>query len=142
MNSSRGPQLYRRLPSRRRGISIFELLVATALLGTVVSLLAPLLMRVNHVRRSAQQRQLATQVASNCLERITAGQDQQAAIKAERDGRLESWLPGLQLDISHVDDGGNGRRTTVSVGWKTANGTAARPVRLSIWQPPMREVSE
>lgn len=112
------------------------------MLGAVMSLFAPLLMRVNHIRRTAQQRQLATQVASNCLERITAGQDQQTAVKVERDGRLESWLPGLQLDISHVDDGENGRRTTVSVGWTTANGTAARPVRLSAWQPPMREVSE
>lgn len=142
MNSSRGPRLFCRLPSRRRGITIFELLVATALLSTVVALLGPILMRVNHVRRSAQQRQLATQVASNCLERITAGQNQQTVIKAERDGRLESWLPGLRLDISHVDDGENGRRTTVSVGWTTANGTAARPVHLSAWQPPMREVSE
>ncbi len=142
MKSPSGPEPFRRMPSQRRGISIIELMVAISLLTTVAGLMTPIMLRISQVRRSAQQRQLATQVASNCLERMVAGQDWEAVAKTERNGGLETWLPDLELDVSHVDDGQNGRRTTVSIAWTTANGTAARRVRLSVWQPPLREVSE
>ena len=133
----------KRLPAIRRvdtghrpGITIIELLVSGILLTFVVVLVSPLLLRCGQLRQSAAQRQLATQIASNFLERLDAGQPRPAATAALTSGwNTDTWLPGLELSVE-IDDHDDRRRATITVGWATPSGQPARPVRLTGWLPP------
>ena len=132
----------RPLDTRPRGGAILiEMLVAGILLTTVVVLVGPLLLQSNQVRRSAAQRQLATQLAANCLERLVAGESQQLAEANVRRGwDTQKWLPEMTLDFEIRDDDAR-RRATVTVNWIGSGGQAARPVRLAGWLPADQEDS-
>ena len=134
------PRARPRARSARRGAMLVEMLVAGILLTTVVMLVGPLLLQRNHVRRSAAQRQLATQVAENCLERLVAGETPELArANVARGWDTQKWLPEMTLDIAIRDDDAR-RQATVSVGWMRPPGQAARPVRLTGWIPaPMED---
>ena len=124
----------------RGGAILVETLVAGILLMTVVVLVGPLLLRSGQVRRMAGQRQLATQIASNCLERLTADETPQAAAAGiARGWDVQKWLPEMNTEIDIRDDDGR-RRVTVTVDWTTPDGQTARPVRLTGWLPSEREV--
>jgi len=117
----------------RSGTTIVEILVAGILLATVFSLVGPLLLRANQARTVAAQRQLATQVASNCLERLAAGESRQTVTdNSTQDWDSQRWLPDLSVELTVRDDNGL-RRATVVVGWTTPIGGLSRPVRLTAW---------
>lgn len=131
----------RSAPRGRRGAMLIEMLVAGILLTTVIVLVGPLLLQSNQVRRSAAQRQLATQLAANCLERLVAGESQQLAEANVRRGwDTQKWLPEMTLDFEIRDDDAR-RRATVTVNWIGSVGQAARPVRLAGWLPADQEDS-
>jgi len=120
----------------RPGITIVESLVSGILLTFVVVLVSPLLLRCGQLRQSAAQRQLATQIASNFLERLDAGQPRPAVIAALTSGwNTETWLPGLELSVE-IDDHDDRRRASITVHWATPTGQPVRPVRLTGWLPP------
>jgi len=126
----------------RRGAMLVEMLVAGILLTFVVVLVGPLLLQSNQVRRSAAQRQLATQIAANCLERLAAGESQQlAAANVQQGWDTSKWLPDLSVKIGFSNDERR-RRATVSIGWTTPEGHSARPVQLTGWLPSHPEVPE
>jgi Tfp pilus assembly protein PilV len=124
----------------RRGAMLVEMLVAGILLTTVVMLVGPLLLQSNHVRRTAAQRQLATQVAENCLERLVAGETPELArANVARGWDTQKWLPEMTLDIAIRADDAR-RQATVSVSWTAPPRQAARAVRLTGWLPaPMED---
>ncbi len=131
----------RSAPRGRRGAMLIEMLVAGILLTTVIVLVGPLLLQSNQVRRSAAQRQLATQLAANCLERLVAGESQQLAEANVRRGwDTQKWLPEMTFDFEIRDDDAR-RRATVTVNWIGSGGQAARPVRLAGWLPADQEDS-
>tara|TARA_Y100000588_G_scaffold217741_1_gene231646 strand:- start:3113 stop:3538 length:426 start_codon:yes stop_codon:yes gene_type:complete len=133
----------KRLPAIRRvdtghrpGITIIELLMSGILLTFVVVLVSPQLLRCGQLRQSAAQRQLATQIASNVLERLDARQPRPAAVAAATSGwNTDTWLPELELSVE-LDDREGQRRVTIAVGWSTSSGQPARPVRLTGWLSP------
>lgn len=125
----------------RTGATLVELLVAGILMTTVVVLIGPLMLQSSQVRRTATQRQLATQIASNCLERLAAGESRQVATtEVMRGWDTQQWLPDIKLGVIVRDDAGR-RRATVSVNWTTPAGHAARPVQLSGWFADDQEIS-
>ncbi|MBO52805.1 MAG: hypothetical protein CMJ69_18725 [Planctomycetaceae bacterium] len=128
--------LPRRHNHRRSGFTLVELLVAGVLLASTVVLVGPLLLRSGQLRQSATQRQLATQLASNVLERLDAGQLQsQAVASATKGWDTDTWLPSLKLSTT-MDRDGDRRRATISVSWTTPTGRTARPVQLTGWLAP------
>ena len=117
----------------RRGATVVELLVAGILLTTVAMLVTPLLLESSHLRRAASERQLATQLASNCLERLAAGQSSDEAIAALKAGwTSEPWLHGMKIVVSPGEDMSS-RHVTVTVSWKSTTGTPQRQVALHGW---------
>ena len=119
----------------RTGTTLVETLVAGILLTTVVVLVGPLLLRSGQLRKMAAQRQLATQIASNCLERLTAGENPQAASHNVVQGwDMQRWLPDMKTGVTIRDDDGR-PRATVTIDWTTSTGQTARPVRLTGWLP-------
>jgi Tfp pilus assembly protein PilV len=123
----------------RNGTTVAETLVAGILLATVFSLIGPVLLRANQARAVASQRQLATQIASNCLERLAAGEPQKTVAGQSTQGwDYQKWLPGLTVTLTVRDDDGL-RRATVAVDWTTPIGGLSRPVRLTRWLRKPRE---
>ena len=123
----------------RQAATLVEMLVAGILLTSVVVMVAPLLLRSGQVRRVAAQRQLALQMAANCLERLAAGETPHMAQVNVRQGwDTRKWLPDceLELDIQNED---SRRRATVSVTWITPAGNTARPVQLTGWLATIKE---
>ena len=123
----------------RTGSTLVEILVAGILLTTVVVLVGPLLLRSGQVRRVAAQRQLALQMAANCLERLAAGETPQMAQVNVRQGwDAHKWLPDWKLELN-IQDEDSRRRATVSVTWITPAGNTARPVQLTGWLADIKE---
>jgi len=126
----------------RRGAMLIEMMVAGILLTTVVILVGPLLLHSSQVRRCAAQRQLATQFAANCLERLVAGESQQLAEANVRQGwDTQKWLPEMTLEIEIRDEGAR-RRATVTVNWIDTGRGTARPVMLVGWLAANQEDSQ
>jgi type II secretory pathway pseudopilin PulG len=123
----------------RQAATLVEMLVAGILLTSVVVMVGPLLLRSGQVRRVAAQRQLALQMASNCLERLAAGESpHMAQINVRQGWDTRKWLPDWQLELN-IQNEDSRRRATVSVTWITPAGNTARPVQLTGWLADIKE---
>jgi len=133
--------------NRRGGAILVEALVATALLGTALTITAQLsgLARAQH--RSAERRAAAIAEAANLMERA-------AALPADQvtDETLAAWklsstavaaLPEARLAVDVRDEPGDlpARCLSIEIRWRQRAGNEEAPVRLTTWVYPTTKPS-
>ncbi|MFH5803602.1 hypothetical protein [Alienimonas sp. DA493] len=135
----------------RRGTTAMELAVAVAVLTTVTAMLLPAVRRADGVRAETDRRRRAAAELSNLLTDLSRrppdrlltdgeGGPLSAEVAALRPPFAAS-LPGANLTVVAVPldeadgapEGVAAVRLDGALGWTTAAGAAARPVRLSAW---------
>ncbi|RLS34748.1 MAG: hypothetical protein DWH79_03480 [Planctomycetota bacterium] len=124
-------------PRGRRGVALFELLVAFSLLAVVVSVSAGLVVRHGRLLTSARNQRLAIDELTNQMERLTAFRpDELAAFLAApipsplvRDHLAEVTL-GCTIDEPTAGD--DERRVVLAIEWNEP-GRRGNPLRLAGW---------
>lgn len=125
-------------PRARRGITLFELLVAFSILGVIVSASSGLLVRGGRLLTSARNQRIAVDELANQLERLrTLPTPASGAFVA---GPVPSdfaraHLPGVSLTLT-ADPPGTGlqRRVELAIEWDE-QGRRGHPLRLAGWIP-------
>lgn len=122
----------------RRGIALFELLVAFSILAVLASVSAGLLVRSGRLLGSARHQRVAVEELANLMEGILA------MAPAERDAFLAApalpdavaaRLPGAALTATADPPGADGaRRVVLALEWNEP-GRRGRPLRLAGWLP-------
>ncbi len=130
----------------RGGFTIIEMIGTCLLLGILFSMSIPMLLLVSRERRSAEQRQLAMQHATNLLE-AAVQRDWSELEPGELeipspDNELQAVLPGLQqtLIVKQLADEFDTRQIIASIQWRNRGGELTSPCRLSAWVHSMKEV--
>jgi len=121
----------------RRGTTLFELIVASALLGTLLVVCLQLLTATAAQRRAADQRQLALFEVGNVMERLAARPWADLTPKTAADERLSASLgdrlPGakLNVEVTALPAEPSAKRITVSLRWQDRNGRFLAPVTIT-----------
>jgi prepilin-type N-terminal cleavage/methylation domain-containing protein len=125
---------HHRVHSRRHGFTLLELMLALTLLGLFAALLSPLLMASARERRTAMQEQLALQLATNQLERLTLQppEPSETAQALDVPADVARWLPGVEMTAT-TTAADNGQRIVVSLTWNQRTGVQHKPVTLEGW---------
>lgn len=124
---------------RHRGAMLFELLVATVVLGTALTISAKLAGFSHAQYRSDAHRALALDEAANLMERIAALPADE--ITAERVAEFQlsesvtKALRDARLTIDVHDEPGDlpTRRVSLAIRWRNRGGQDDAPVRLTTW---------
>ena len=127
-----------RYPGARRGLTLTEVVVATALLGAVTAGTLPVLHGVRQVRRELDLRRTATVELTNALDALAArpvgelppGPLADIPLRPGFAERLDA--PQWSVE-AFPPDGGGGIRLTASLSWLDRGGTRVSPLRLSAW---------
>lgn len=125
---------------RRAGFTLFELTIASILLGTVLMTAIPTLAWINRIGLASERQQVAILGVGNLMERLTARPwdeitaEAMAAVTLPDD--LSRQLPGAELRISvaTLPEDLSARRLTIELRWEGSSaGTQSPPVRLTAW---------
>ena len=123
----------------RRGVTLFEVCVASLLLATMLTTGVQTLQLIGLRGRANAQRQTAIEEANTALERLSLLPSASlAAGRPEVAPRDVGSLPDGKLKVVVEDAPGEprGQRVTVEIDWRQPDGAPARPVRLSAWVYP------
>lgn len=137
LNSLDGPSTSRW--HSRAGILFTELFVALLLLGTLVSVLVPLIRNVETARRTTELRRIANLELSNLMEGLAARPTEQLTAdelqKLQLSDVAKSKLPNAQLKTSStaVDDAKGIIKVQLALTWLSPTGQSVEPVRLTAW---------
>lgn len=129
--------------NRRRGAILVEALVATALLGTALTITAQLSGLARAQQRSAERRAVAIAEAANLMERAAALPADKVTAEAAAEWKLSSTaveaLPEARLAVEVRDEPGGlpSRRLSIEIRWRQRAGNDEAPVRLTTWVYPM-----
>lgn len=129
---------------RHRGAMLFELLVATVVLGTALTISAQLSGLSHSQQRSAERRALALDEAANLLERIAALPADEVTAERFAEWQLsdsvEQTLRDARLTIDVNDEPGDlpSRRVSLEIRWRNRAGQNDAPVRLTSWVYPSK----
>lgn len=119
----------------RRGVTLFELVVAMVLLGAVGSSFVPVLRRVEQMRRNIGRHELALQGFQNVLDEVASlPWDRVTQPEAEQVLKSEAErLDGAEwtVTVTNLDAELPARRITVAVTWPTPAGDRTTPVSLT-----------
>lgn len=132
-----------RLPRRRRGASVLELVVGAVILGVFISAVGPMIRWVHVSRRMNERHQTAMQELSNQMEQIAALPP--AQLSTERLDALtisattQTLLPEPVLTATMTPDADQMRRVTLAIGWTNDAGMTVEPRRLTAWFPSATE---
>ncbi len=121
----------------RRGVTLFELLVAFSLLATVISVSAGLVVRHGRLLSSARNQRLAIEELVNQMELVTAlSPDQVAAFIAAPTpsplARAHLSRVALAATLSEPASANEGRRIVLAIEWNEP-GRRGNPLRLAGW---------
>jgi prepilin-type N-terminal cleavage/methylation domain-containing protein len=123
---------------RRRGMTLIELVVAAALLATVLVVCLQLLAATALQRRAANQRQLALQEVENTIERLTAKpwNELTPQTTVQLPAAVRSRLPGaeLKVEVATAPAEPSAKRIAVSLRWKDHSGQFTKPVAIVTWR--------
>jgi Tfp pilus assembly protein FimT len=124
----------KRKESMRRGASMLEILVACTLLGTVLSVATPLVVRHNRLLTAHREYQMALDELSNQLERLGAlpAAELPAAVEKLAPSELAAaHLSGAKLtgELAAADEG---QRLTLHLVWDEPQRKSA-PVSMASW---------
>lgn len=122
----------------RRGITLFELLVAFSILSLIVSVSSGLVVRNGRLLLSARNQRIAIDELSNQLERLRALPVPEAGAFVagpEPSAFAAAHLPGVTLALT-ADPPGSGpeRRVELAIEWDEP-GRRGHPLRLVGWIP-------
>jgi hypothetical protein len=109
----------------RRGLTATELIVAATLLVGVISLIAPLTVRIGRIWQDARQFRLATNELSNQLELLTGQSTEQrnvSLLELQPSPELHEALPGARLTGETIGDE-DGLRIALTIEWDRAPGS-------------------
>lgn len=129
-------------PMNRRGMTILELVIAGALLGTLLIVCLKMLGAVGDWRHVADSRQLALFEVANVMERIASLPWDELTPEAAADVRLPDnirrRLTGAELKIEVSDSPPerkpSSKRITVSIRWRDRAGRMLPPVGITTWR--------
>jgi type II secretory pathway pseudopilin PulG len=125
------------VPPPSRGFTVFEIVIAMLLLGTVIAFVVPVTKRAIDQRRRSDDRRAALLEVSNALERVVAEAASGTEPNAEREMPIPDDLarrfrePRLVVTSAELDGPPAGRRFDAAFGWVGENGSSAAPIRLS-----------
>ena len=125
--------------TRTAGFTLIELVGTCVILGSVFSIVVPMMLIVARERRSTEQRQFAMQHAANLLDDSTAeswdklSPGELSLPVASED--LISVLPDLQrsLVVRQIQGDLPSRQIVATVRWRGASGKMDSGVKLSTW---------
>ena len=126
----------------RRGMTILELVIAGALLGTLLIVSLKMIGAVGDWRREADRRQLALFEVANLMERVAARPWSELTPEADDDVRLSDnirqRLPGAELKIEVSDSPPErkptSKRIAVSIRWRDRAGRMLPLVSITTWR--------
>ena len=125
--------------NQRRGITLIEMVATFVLIGSAISLAAPLLVSVSRQRLAIEQRQFAIQHAGNILESYSALPWEKLPVGtlplADAPADVQTLLQDLKqsLEITEHADKPTSRRLSVSISWRGPSAMVAKPVQMSAW---------
>jgi type II secretory pathway pseudopilin PulG len=121
-----------------RGTTMHELLVAIALLGSIVSLVIPLSVKVTRVRQLYHERMVAIEEVANQMEQlalVSPDQIEHALAAVSISTAAADYLHEAELKAT-TEQAELGVRLRVSLRWKDRLGNRSRPVSLTTWLFP------
>ncbi len=124
---------------RRRGTTLIELMVAAALLGTILVVCLQLVAATTMQRRAADQRRLALMEVENAMERLAARPWNELTPQTAAgplSPAVHSRLPGAELkaDVTTSAAEPGAKRIAVSLRWKDNSGRFTKPVTIVAWR--------
>ena len=129
----------------RRGMTLLELAVAGALLGTLMVVCLQLLSATAEQRRAADQRQFALVEVEIAMERLAARPwaelTPQAVAPPSLSPSVQRRLPAAEWQIEVTLPSGEplAKRIAVSLRWQDHAGQFMQPVRIVTWRWKERE---
>ena len=123
----------------RRGMTIIELMVASAILCSLLVVCLQMLAAVTAERRAVDQRQCATAELANVMERVAARPwtelTPEDVAHEQPSPTLRNLLPGVELkiEITPVTEP-EGKRIAVSLRWNDRAGTLLPPLTITTWR--------
>jgi len=121
-------------------MTLLELAVAGALLGTLLVVCLQLLQASAAQRRSADQRQLALIEVGNVLERLAARPWAELTPKSVANEKPSAWLGNrlrdaeLKIEVTTPAGDPDAKRIAVSLRWQDRNGRYLPPVGIATWR--------
>jgi len=133
------PAFPSRLPRpARRGTTLFELIVAFGVLGTLVGVSAGLLVRSGRLLVSARNQRIAIEELANAVERLRGlpAPDRDSFLASPRPSAFAAaHLPGATLAATAGEPDAAGlARVEVAIEWNEP-GRRGNPLRLAAWLP-------
>ncbi len=132
----------------RRGFSLLEVIVASVLLGALMTTCLQLLHLTAAHHRATESRQLAIREADNVMQRLAAARFDDLTPEAARQIQLSEeasrGLPGAKLavEVRDVPDRSDARRIVVRIEWQDRTGRSVRPVELVAWRYSIGPMSQ
>ena len=123
----------------RRGVSLFEIVVATVLLGAVMTVSVQLLGWAAATRESAERRQWAVQEVANLMERLASRPwselTPEAAAAESISDSARAMLRDAELKIAVTEPASEpaAKRVAIELRWRNRAGEFDSPVRLTTW---------
>jgi hypothetical protein len=123
----------------RRGIVLMELLVAGALLGTLLVVCLQLIAATSAQHRATDQRQLAVIEVGNVMERLAAQPwseltPQTAAPRLSPPVAKRLPSAELKVEVAPSPAEPDAKRIVVSLRWQDRAGQFMQPVKLVTWR--------
>jgi hypothetical protein len=124
----------------RRGTTIVELIVASAMLGTLLVICLQMAGALAAQQRTVQQRQLATLELANLMERIAARPwadvTPQAVAAEQPTPAARNRLPDAEVKVEVTTPAAepDAKRIAASIRWKDRSGGFLPPVTLTTWK--------
>ncbi len=122
---------------RRRGVSMMEIVAATAILAVMAMLLVPVIGGVAEVREGAAQHQLAVFEAANLMERVAVlrangplTRQQLEELSLSRTARDQLTEPQLAFSLGEAAGSPPARALTIEISWENQHGQRGVPVQV------------
>lgn len=136
-------------PRTSRGVTLVEIVAATALLAVMAVLLVPVLGGVGEVRESAAHHQLAVMEAANLTERIAAlraegrlSHQQLEELSLSPEARDQLVDPELRYTLDDFSDSPPAHALTIEISWRNRHGERAAPVRVVTFLNELEETDD
>jgi hypothetical protein len=128
------------MKTTRRGATILEMIVAGALLGTLLVICLQLFAATAAQHQAAVRRQCASLELANVMERVTVrpwGQLTNAVLAEEHlSPSATAQLPGAELKIEVFVPAGapEAKRLAATIRWQDRDGRPPQPLTLTTWR--------
>lgn len=124
--------------SRRRGLSMPEMVVACAIAVATLTGITQIMYRVKSQYQALSARNIAALEATNLMEDLMSRPWAEIAAAeppvVDLSAACRHATPNADLQVSIAEEGDDGRRITIQISWTAAGNTKVAPVRLVAWR--------